>query len=169
MTQKAGFGEPVRLMVDMENDADIASISIYSPTQKLLVAASNGKGFVVEAADVEAQTRSGKQILNVMTGARASLCVPLSGDFVAVIGENRKLLLFPISQIPVMKKGQGVTLQKYKDCELADIKCFTYGEGLTWALGGKTRTELDLKPWTGNRADAGRLPPTGFPRTNRFG
>ncbi len=163
-----GFGEPVRLMIDMENDADIVDISIFTPEQKLLIAASNGKGFVVEAADVEAQTKNGKQILNVMDGARALICVPVAGDFVAVIGENRKLLLFPLSQIPIMKKGQGVTLQKYKDCELADAKCFTYAEGLSWALGGKTRTETDLKPWTGNRADAGRLPPTGFPRTNRF-
>lgn len=163
-----GFGEPVRLMIDMENDVDIIDISIFGTTGKLLVAASNGKGFVVETADVEAQTRNGKQILNVMDGARATLCVPVEGDHVAVIGENRKLLVFPISQIPVMKKGQGVTLQKYRDCELSDIKCFALKEGLTWALGGKTRTELDLKPWIGNRADAGRLPPTGFPRTNRF-
>jgi topoisomerase-4 subunit A len=168
VTMKGGFGEPVRLMVDMENDADIVDISIFAADLKLLVAANNGKGFVVEAVDVEAQTRNGKQILNVMEGARATLCVPISGDYLAVIGENRKLLLFPLSQIPIMKKGQGVTLQKYKDCELADAKCFTYAEGLSWALGGKTRTETDLKPWTGNRADAGRLPPTGFPRTNRF-
>ena len=103
-----------------------------------------------------------------MDKAKAVICTPVEGDHVAVIGENRKLLIFPLSQIPVMKKGQGVTLQKYKDCELADVKCFTLKEGLSWALGGKTRTETDLKAWTGNRADAGRLPPTGFPRTNRF-
>lgn len=169
VTRGAGFGEPVRLMIDLENDAEIVMASVFAPEQKLLLAASNGKGFVVEAADVEAQTKNGKQILNVMDGARATICTPLAGDHVAVIGENRKLLVFPVSQIPVMKKGQGVTLQKYKDCELADIKCFTLAEGLSWALGGKTRTETDLKPWLGNRADAGRLPPTGFPRTNRFG
>lgn len=163
-----GFGEPVRLMIDMENDVDIVDISIFTPELKLLIAANNGKGFVVEAVDVEAQTRNGKQILNVMENSRAMLCVPVEGDHVAVIGENRKLLIFPLSQIPVMKKGQGVTLQKYKEGELSDVKCFILKEGLSWALGGKTRTELDLKPWTGNRADAGRLPPTGFPRTNRF-
>ncbi len=163
-----GFGEPVRLMIDMENDVDIVDISIFTPELKLLIAASNGKGFVVEAADVEAQTRGGKQILNVMENAKAVICAPVDGDHVAIIGENRKLLIFPLTQIPVMKKGQGVTLQKYKDCELADIKCFTLKEGLSWALGGKTRVETDLKPWLGNRADAGRLPPTGFPRTNRF-
>ena len=163
-----GFGEPVRLMIDMENDVDIVDISIFTPELKLLIAANNGKGFVVEAVDVEAQTRNGKQILNVMENSRAMLCVPVEGDHVAVIGENRKLLIFPLSQIPVMKKGQGVTLQKYKEGELSDVKCFILKEGLSWALGGKTRTETDLKPWTGNRADAGRLPPTGFPRTNRF-
>lgn len=163
-----GFGEPVRLMIDMEGDVDIVDISVFAPELKLLIAASNGKGFVVEAADVEAQTKNGKQILNVMDKARAVICAPVEGDHVAVIGENRKLLIFPITQIPVMKKGQGVTLQKYKEGELADLKCFTLKEGLSWALGGKTRTETDLKAWLGNRADAGRLPPTGFPRTNRF-
>jgi topoisomerase-4 subunit A len=168
VTLKGGFGEPVRLMIDMENEVEIVDISIFNPVQKLLLAATNGKGFVVEAAEVEAQTRGGKQILNVMEGAKAALCVPLTGDYMAIIGENRKLLIFPLSQVPVMKKGQGVSLQKYKDCGLSDIKCFTYADGLSWALGGKTRTETDLKPWTGNRADVGRLPPTGFPRTNRF-
>ena len=163
-----GFGEPVRLMIDMEGDVDIVDISVFAPELKLLIAASNGKGFVVEAADVEAQTKNGKQILNVMDKAKAIICTPVEGDHVAVIGENRKLLIFPLSQIPVMKKGQGVTLQKYKEGELADVKCFKLKEGLSWALGGKTRVETDLKAWVGNRADAGRLPPTGFPRTNRF-
>ncbi len=163
-----GFGEPVRLMIDMENDVDIVAMSIYNPEEKLLVAASNGKGFIVDAADVEAQTRNGKQILNVVEGSRAILCVPAEGNHVAVIGENRKLLIFPISQIPVMKKGQGVTLQKYKEGELSDVKCFNLKDGLDWQLGEKTRTETDLKAWLGNRADAGRLPPTGFPRTNKF-
>jgi len=163
-----GFGEPVRLMIDMENDVDIVAMSIYTPEEKLLIASSNGKGFIVDAADVEAQTRNGKQILNVVEGSRATLCVPVEGNHVAVIGENRKLLIFPLSQIPVMKKGQGVTLQKYKEGELSDVKCFNLKEGLSWALGEKIRTETDLKAWLGNRADAGRLPPTGFPRTNKF-
>jgi len=161
-------GEPVRLMLDLENDADIVAISIYDAEAKLLVASSSGKGFIVEASEVMAQTRSGKQILNLTEGHKAMACVPVEGDYVAVIGDNRKLLIFPQSQIPPMKKGQGVTLQKYKDGGLGDIKTFTLKEGLSWALGGKTRVETDLKPWVGNRADAGRLPPTGFPRTNRF-
>ncbi len=163
-----GFGEPVRLMIDMENDADIADMCIYVEGSTLLVASSVGKGFIVDAADVVAQTRGGKQILNVPEGHKAVRCAPVGGDHVAVIGDNRKLLIFPITQIPPMKKGAGVILQKYKDGGLADVKVFTLKEGLSWALGGKTRTETALKDWLGNRADAGRLPPQGFPRTNRF-
>ena len=163
-----GFGEPLRLMIDMENEVEIVDISIYEEGRQFLIATDAGKGFVVETNEVVAQTRSGKQILNVTPGAKAAYCIPVDGDHVAVIGENRKLLLFPLTQIPPMKKGQGVTLQKHKDGGIADLKIFTYKEGLSWALGDKTRTEHDLKPWLGNRADAGRLPPTGFPRTNRF-
>ena len=163
-----GQGEPLRLMIDLENDADIVVMSTYEENIKWLVASSSGKGFIVEASEVLAQTRSGKQILNVTEGHKAVACAPVEGDYVAVIGDNRKLLIFPQSQIPPMKKGQGVALQKYKDGGLADIKTFTLKEGLSWALGGKIRVETDLKPWICNRADAGRLPPTGFPRTNRF-
>jgi topoisomerase-4 subunit A len=163
-----GFGEPVRLMIDLENDVDIVAMHIFAPEQKLLLAAGNGKGFVVEASEVVAQTRAGKQILNPVAGHKAVLCRIVEGNHVAVIGDNRKLLIFPVSQIPLMKKGQGVTLQKYKDGGLSDLKTFVLKDGLSWALGGKTRTETDIKPWIGNRADAGRLPPTGFPRTNKF-
>ncbi|MBY0406079.1 MAG: DNA topoisomerase IV subunit A, partial [Rickettsiales bacterium] len=163
-----GHGEPIRLMLDMDNDAEIVSVSIYDAEAKLLVASSAGKGFIVEASEVMAQTRNGKQVLNVTDGHKAMICVPVEGDHVAIIGDNRKLLIFPQSQIPPMKRGQGVTLQKYKDGGLSDLKTFALKEGLSWALGGKTRTEMDLKPWLGNRADAGRLPPTGFPRSNNF-
>jgi len=163
-----GFGEPLRLMIDMENEADIIAVSIYTEGSKWLVASSAGKGFVVDAADIEAQTRGGKQILNVPIGHKAVVCTPVNGDYVAVIGENRKLLIFPISQIPPMKKGQGVNLQKYKEGGLSDAMVFSLKEGLTWQIGGKFRTETNLKDWLGNRADAGRLPPQGFPRTNKF-
>jgi topoisomerase-4 subunit A len=163
-----GHGEPVRLMIDMDNDADIVAMSIYTEGSQWLVATTAGKGFVVEASEVMAQTRSGKQILNVTDGHKAVICYPVNGDHVAIIGDNRKLLIFPLSQIPPMKKGQGVALQKYKDGGLSDLQVFALKEGLSWALGGKTRIENDLKPWIGNRADAGRLPPTGFPRTNKF-
>src|SRR5262249_35465797 len=113
-------------------------------------------------------TKNGKQILNLTPGAKAAICEPVYGNAVAVIGDNRKLLIFPINQLPPMKKGQGVTLQKYKDGGMADLKIFEFKEGLSWQLGDKTRVETDLKPWIGNRADAGRLPPTGFPRSNKF-
>jgi len=163
-----GAGEPVRLMIDMENDVDIATAQIYREGQQFLIAASNGKGFIVDSADVIASTRAGKQILNPIAPAKAEFCVPVEGDYVAVIGENRKLLVFPITQIPPMKKGQGVTLQKYKEGNISDVKTFNLKEGLSWQLGGRVRLETDLKPWQGNRADAGRLPPTGFPRENKF-
>ncbi len=164
-----GAGEPVRLMIDMENDVDIAGALIYREGEKLLIAADNGKGFIVDSEDIVASTRSGKQILNPLSPSKAAFCMPVCGDHVAVIGENRKLLIFPITQIPPMKKGQGVTLQKYKDGGLSDLKTFNLKEGLSWQLGGRVRLETDLKAWLGNRADAGRLPPSGFPRENKFG
>ena len=163
-----GAGEPVRLMIDMPAEVDIASVRIYNENEKLLLAASNGKGFIVDSVDVVASTKNGKQILNPIAPANAEFCIPVEGDSVAIIGTNRKLLVFPISQIPPMKKGQGVTLQKYKESEISDIKTFTLKDGLSWQLGGRVRLEMDLKPWQGNRADAGRLPPTGFPRENKF-
>jgi topoisomerase-4 subunit A len=163
-----GQGEPVRLMIDLENDADIVGMSVYTEGAKWLVASSGGKGFVVEAGEVMAQTRGGKQILTVPEGQKAVICYPVYGDHVAIIGDNRKLLIFPLSQIPPMKKGMGVTLQKYKDGGLSDLQVFSLSEGLSWMVGGRVRVETDLKPWIGNRADAGRLPPTGFPRSNKF-
>jgi topoisomerase-4 subunit A len=163
-----GHGEPVRLMIDMENDVDIVDMCIYKDDLRLLIASTSGKGFIVDSADIVAQTRGGKQILSLTDNHKAALCTIVEGDHIAVIGDNRKLLLFPVSQIPPMKKGQGVTLQKYKDGGLSDLQVFTLKEGLSWQLGGKIRTETDLKPWLGNRADAGRLPPTGFPRSNKF-
>lgn len=164
-----GFGEPLRLMIDLPNDADIVAVLAHEPGRKLLVASSTGKGFIVEENSVVAQTRGGKNILNPAEG-QASVChiVPEGADSVAVIGDNRKLLVFPLDQIPVMAKGQGVTLQKYKGGTMADLKLFTRAEGLSWNLGNKIRTEADISPWLGNRASVGRLPPVGFPRTNRF-
>jgi topoisomerase IV subunit A len=163
-----GQGEPIRLMIDMDNNDDVVGMHIFASEQKLLVASTAGKGFIVDMADVEASTRSGKQILNPPAGHRAAVSCLAEGDHVAVIGENRKMLIFPISQLPPMKKGQGVTLQKYKDGRMSDATVFKLKEGLPWKIGSKTRVETDLKPWIGNRADAGRLPPTGFPRTNKF-
>ncbi len=164
-----GFGEPLRLMIDLPNDADIVAVLAHEQGRKLLLASSTGKGFVVEENSVVAQTRGGKHILNPAEG-RATHCliVPEGADSVAIIGDNRKLLVFPLDQVPLMAKGQGVTLQKYKGGHLADIKVFNRAEGLSWNLGSKIRTEADITPWLGNRASVGRLPPVGFPRSNRF-
>jgi topoisomerase-4 subunit A len=164
-----GHGEPLRLMIELGNDQDIVNVLVRKPGRKLLVAASDGRGFVVPEDEVLAQTRAGKQVLNVTPPVEAKVCAPVEGDTVAVIGDNRKLLLFPLHQLPEMARGRGVTLQKYKQGGLSDAKVFALAEGLTWKLGDKVRTETDLKDWIGERAQAGRLPPRGFPAGNRFG
>jgi topoisomerase-4 subunit A len=164
-----GHGEPIRLMIDLSNDHDLVSIFIHQPERKLLVASSDGRGFVVAEKDVLAQTRAGKQVLNVSGAVEARACAFVQGDHVAVVGDNRKLLLFPIAELPEMTRGRGVTLQKYKDGGLSDVKTFTRKEGLTWKYGQNTRTETALADWMGARAQAGRLPPRGFPQNKRFG
>ncbi|MGB0694131.1 MAG: DNA topoisomerase IV subunit A [Rhodospirillaceae bacterium] len=166
-----GFGEPVRLMVDMAEDADPVAVLLAAPEQKLLVASTSGRGFVVEAGSVIAQTKSGKQVLGVEKGEKALLCMPIGekDDHVATVGTNRKLLIFPLDQIPVMTRGKGVILQRLKDAKLSDAKSFVWEEGLSWPSGDRTRTESNPMGWLGNRAGQGKMPPSGFPRGNRFG
>ena len=164
-----GHGEPIRLMVDLSNDHDLVSIFLHDPERKLLVASSDGRGFVVAEKDVLAQTRTGKQVLNVSGDVEARACAFVAGDHVAVLGENNKLLLFPIAELPEMTRGRGVTLQKYKDGGLSDVKTFNRKQGLTWKYGQNARTETALADWLGARAQAGRLPPRGFPKNKRFG
>ncbi len=165
-----GFGEPLRLMFDLPNDQDIVTIFVREPGSKLLVASADGRGFIVPEDEVVAQTKNGKQVLNVAAGIEAAVCRPVEGDMVAVVGENRKLLVFPLEELPEMTRGRGVMLQKYKDGGLSDAKVFSAAEGLTWAAGsGRVRTETKLTAWIGKRAKAGRLPPNGFPRSNKFG
>jgi topoisomerase-4 subunit A len=164
-----GMGEPLRLMVDLPNEAEIVSIFAHQPGRKLLVASSAGDGFIVPEDDVVAQTRSGKQVLNVRGATQARVCSPVSGDAVAVVGENRKVLVFGLNDLPEMARGKGVRLQKYKDGGLSDVTTFSMSEGLSWLdPAGRTRTETDLAEWTGKRASAGRMAPRGFPRNNRF-
>ncbi|TMM53007.1 DNA topoisomerase IV subunit A [Sulfitobacter sabulilitoris] len=164
-----GMGEPLRLMVDLPNEAEIVTILIHQPGRKLLVASSAGDGFVVPEDDVVAQTRSGKQVLNVRGGTRALVCKPVTGDAVAVVGENRKVLVFGLNELPEMGRGKGVRLQKYKDGGLSDATTFTRDDGLSWLdPAGRTRTQTDLDEWTGKRAGTGRMAPRGFPRDNRF-
>ncbi|WP_417524401.1 DNA topoisomerase IV subunit A [Marinovum sp.] len=164
-----GMGEPLRLMVDLPNEAEIVDLFIHRPERKLLVASSAGDGFVVPEGEVVAQTRAGKQVLNVRAPARARVCKPVTGDAVAVVGENRKVLVFPLDELPEMGRGKGVRLQKYKDGGMSDATTFTLAEGLSWRdPAGRTRTESDLGEWLGKRAGTGRMAPRGFPRDNSF-
>lgn len=162
------FGEPLNLIVDIEQDSKVITMFIYQEGQKFLIASDKGRGFLVPSEDIIAQTKNGKQVLNLSEDAAAFICVPADGDHVAVIGKNRKLLIFPIDELPVMKRGQGVTLQKYKMGGLSDAKIFKLTEGLSWSLGNRIRVEENLQPWLAKRASSGRLPPVGFPRSNRF-
>jgi topoisomerase-4 subunit A len=167
-----GFGEPLRLMIDLPNDQDAVALKVHEPGRTLLIASGDGRGFTVPENDVIAQTRSGKQVLNLASGVEAAVCtvVDEEADSIAVVGENRKLLIFPRDEMPEMTRGRGVILQRYRDGGLSDVKAFRLTEGLSWFAGaGRTRTETDLTAWIGRRAQAGRLPPTGFPRTNKFG
>ncbi|MDR3448412.1 MAG: DNA topoisomerase IV subunit A [Alphaproteobacteria bacterium] len=163
-----GFGEPVRLMIDLPNEAEIIGAVLYKPEQKFVVASSDGRGFVVKTEDVLAQTKNGKQILNVDLPEKAVAFAPVVGDTVAVIGTNRKLLLFPLSELPEMGRGRGVILQKYAGGQLSDVKTLNIKQGLTWRSGDRDRTEGDIRGWKGERAQAGKLAPNGFNRNNRF-
>ena len=163
-----GFGEPVSLMVDLPADVDIVRL-MKAMGEKMLVAASTGHGLVVPVEAALAQTRSGKQVLNISGTARAVACCIADGDMVATVGVNRKLLVFGIDEVPEMTRGKGVILQRFKDGGLADVTVYRSEAGLSWkAGGGRTRTETDMQPWLGKRAGAGKMPPTGFPRPARF-
>jgi topoisomerase IV subunit A len=167
-----GFGDPIRLMVDMDEGADVVAAFPYRAGAKLLLVGSDGRGFVAPADDIVANTRKGKQVLTVDAPAKAVVAVEAEGDHVAIVGENRKLLVFPITQLPEMARGKGVRLQRYKDGAVSNAKAFTLSEGLTWKdSSGRTWTvsAADLKDWIADRAEAGRLPPKGFPKNNRFG
>ncbi|MCO5092828.1 DNA topoisomerase IV subunit A [Bosea sp. (in: a-proteobacteria)] len=167
-----GFGDPIRLMIELEEVAEIVSAFPYRPGSKLLMVTSEGRGFVAPADDVVANTRKGRQVLNVDGDTVAVLAVPADGDHVAIIGQNRKLICFPLSEVAEMARGKGVRLQRYKDGGLSDAKTFNLAEGLTWLdTSGRTWTvaPADLIEWLGHRAEAGRLPPKGFPKSNSFG
>jgi topoisomerase IV subunit A len=163
-----GEGQPLRTTVELTNEDDAAALFVATETGRFLVGSSTGRGFLVPAAELSAEKRTGKTILVLKPGEEAAVCVPADGDHVAVIGDNRKLLVFPIEQVPEMTRGTGVILQRYKDGGLRDAKVFRRADGLSWRLGERTRTETDLRAWLGERAQAGRLPPNGFPRSGRF-
>jgi len=168
-----GFGEPVRLQIDLDAEVEIIALMVTRPDTRLLIASSDGKGFLTSGQATLAETRKGKQLVNLRTGAKVAVVrlVPAEADVVAVVGENRKMLVFPLSELPELGRGQGVTLQRYRDGGLSDAAAFRLSEGLSWTLGGESgrvRTETDLTPWRAARGAAGRMPPIGFPRSNRF-
>jgi topoisomerase-4 subunit A len=166
-----GHGEPLRIMIDMDNDQDVLTAFVLDTTRKLLVASHLGYGFVVPAAELVANTRKGKQILNVAMPDEAKLIVHAAGDHVAAVGENRKMVVFPLSQVPEMTRGKGVRLQRFKDGGVADIKVFRMDDGLSWddsAGRSFNRKKDELIEWMGDRATAGRTVPKGFPRSGKF-
>jgi topoisomerase-4 subunit A len=167
-----GHGEPVRLMLDMDKDQDVAAIFPFSPEGKRIIASRGGYGFRVAESELVANTRKGKQVLNVSGTDEAKVCVPAEGDTVAVVGTNRKMIIFPLEQLPEMARGKGVRLQRYKDGELSDARVFKKSDGLSWTdSAGRehSRPIAELRDWVGERAQAGRLSPQGFPKSNRFG
>ena len=168
-----GFGEPVRLMVDLPGEVGIVQLFAARVETRLLLAASDGRGFISKVADVIAETRKGRQVVNLRPGSTLAVVwrVGVNDDTVATIGNNRRLLVFPLSELPEMGRGQGVQLQKFRDGSLTDAKTILMAEGLSWAMGGesgRTRSETDLMPWRAARGAIGRTPPTGFPRDNKF-
>ncbi|MET1113109.1 MAG: DNA topoisomerase IV subunit A [Allosphingosinicella sp.] len=169
-----GFGEPIKLMVDVEGEGNIVALFRAAAADKLLLATTDGRGFVTAAAGAVAETRKGKQIVNLKPGARLKAVRPIGEghDYVAVIGENRKMVVFPLPELPEMGRGQGVQLQRYRDGGLAGVTSFRFADGLSWPMGGesgRTRTEADLNPWRAARGAAGRMPPVGFPKETPFG
>jgi len=164
-----GFGEPIRLSIDLSEDSDILSLFVYKPDEKLLVASQNGKGFIVAASDTMAQTRAGKIVLNLAKDDKASLCRPVLGDHIAVIGTNRKMIVFKTDEIPVMTRGSGVILQRYAEAKLSDAKFFNMAEGLAFPSGNGIHVERNMELWLSKRASIGKFPPVGFPRSNKFG
>ncbi|MFO1241891.1 MAG: DNA topoisomerase IV subunit A [Rickettsiales bacterium] len=162
-----GFGEPLRLMVDLPNDEDIIAIMPYQKDEKVLLASTVGKGFVTTHDQMVASTRGGKNVMNPGEG-KAAFCLPVTGDMVACIGTNQKLIIFPMNEIPEMQRGQGVMLQRYRDSRLSDLQIFDRKIGFKFRFGRGERIETDITPWLSVRATQGKMPPTGFPRSLKF-
>lgn len=169
-----GFGEPVRTMIELESEAGVAAMLVYKPGGRLLLASSLGKGFVAEMDELLAETRKGRQVVNLKDGAALRVVREIAAghDHIACVGDNRKLVVFNLEELPVMSRGQGVTLQRYRDGGLSDAITFTLADGLSWQMGGsgeRTRTETEIVLWKVARGGAGRMPPQGFPKSGRFG
>ena len=168
-----GFGEPLRTMLDIDSEAQIVALLVHKPKAQLLLASNIGRGFAAESDELLAETRKGRGVVTTKPGVKLAVVreIPPEHDHVAVVGDNRKLVLFSLEELPVMSRGQGVTLQRYKDGGMADVTTLKLDDGLSWKMGGetgRTRTESDMRLWKVARGAAGRLPPSGFPRDNRF-
>ena len=163
-----GFGQPLRLMVDLGNNDNICDMFVFEPKTQYLIASNTGKGFLVDENHIIAQTRNGRKIMNLGDGEKTVFCKKITGDMVAAIGDNRKLLVFKVEEIPTMARGRGVTLQKYKDGGLSDIQIFNEKEGFVYNRAGGTKTETELLSWLGHRGQVGKLAPFGFPKNNKF-
>jgi topoisomerase IV subunit A len=167
-----GNGEPIRIIVDLENDQDIVTAFVHDPNRRLLIASHEGYGFIVQEKEAAANTRKGIKVMNVKAPDEAKLCLSVSGDTIAIVGENRKMLVFPLAEVPEMARGKGVRLQKYKDGGVLDLKTFAMADGLSWQDAADrtfTRSKDELMEWIGARASAGRTVPKGFPRSGKFG
>ncbi len=168
-----GFGEPIRTMIDIDAGAEIVGLLVYKPKAQLLLASNAGRGFAAEADELLAETRKGRGVMTTKPGVKLAVVreIPPEHDHIAVVGDNRKLVIFSLEELPILAKGQGVTLQRYRDGGLADATTLKLDEGLSWKMGGdtgRTRTEGDVRLWKVARGAAGRLPPNGFPRDNKF-
>lgn len=163
-----GFGQPLRLMVDLGISDNICEMFVFDPKAQYLIASNAGKGFLVDENHILAQTRNGRKIMNLAEGEAAVFCRRIAGDMVAIIGDNRKLLVFKLEEIPTMARGRGVTLQKYKDGGMSDVQIFKEEEGFIYTRAGGTKTETDLLGWLGHRGQVGKLAPFGFPKSNKF-
>ena len=163
-----GFGQPLRLMIDLGISDSVSSMFVFEPRASYVIASDTGRGFVVDENHILAQTRNGRKIMNLADDEHSVFCRKITGNMIAIIGENRKLLIFKIEEIPSMARGRGVTLQKYKDGKLSDIQIFNEEEGFCYTRAGGTKTETDLLAWLGHRAQVGKLAPFGFPKNNKF-
>ena len=163
-----GFGQPLRLMVDLGINDNICEMFVFEPKATYVIASNMGKGFVVDENHLIAQTRNGRKIMNLAEGEKAVFCRKITGDMIAVVGDNRKLLIFKIEEIPTMARGRGVTLQKYKDGGLSDMQIFNEADGFTFEKNSCTKTETELLTWLGHRGQVGKLVPFGFLKTNKF-
>ena len=163
-----GFGQPLRLMVDIANNDNVVAMFVYEPKASYLLATGEGRGFIVDDSHIIAQTRNGRKIMNVAEGEKTTFCVKAAGDMIAVVGENRKLLVFKSEEVPTMARGRGVVLQKYKDGGLSDIQFFNEAEGFSFSRSGGTGIETDLRTWLGHRGQIGKAVPFGFPKNNKF-